>query len=134
MKQENKKAGNTPQVVKRLEDGKYSGQIIDIKQDKSSGFDYTRYTIELKDCNGQSLSVSFPTKVSIGQDNTPVSQHAVFLNDMGVNLSPETDIDDECGLLFARDVSFLVANKKKGDKTYAEIVKGTIKPLQAKLK
>ena len=134
MKQENKKAGNTPQVVKRLEDGKYFGEIIDIKQDKSSGFDYTRYTIKLDDANGQSLSVSFPTNVSIGVDNEPVSQHACFLSDMGVILTPETDIDAECGVLYARAVSFLVANKKKNDKVYAEIVKGTIKPVQAKLK
>lgn len=111
--------------VVKIDDGAYTGEIIEIKRD-TENFDYMRYFVKIDHESELTLQVSYPTSVSFMED-APSSAHAKFLSRMGFKSGDS--IPNFIKGLTGQKVKFLVQGKTTEKGEFCEIVKDSVKSL-----
>lgn len=108
-----------------LEEGKYSGVVSRIEY-RTEPYKYTDVYIEVVGKEGIELKYGCPT--SEGMDSKLMKLLAKFTEiKEGQAVDPEK-------VLIGQQVSFVVVDEDKGDRTYAKIAEGSIKPLPKEVK
>lgn len=102
-----------------LEEGKYNGVITRIEY-RTEPYKYTDIIIEVENKNGLELKYGAPT--SEGMDGKLMKLLSKFTEiKQGVPVDPEK-------VLISQQVTFMVMNEEKGDKTFVKIVDNSVKP------
>jgi len=103
-----------------IEEGKHEGVIVEVKY-REQPFQYTDIVIEF----GEGLRVidGYPTNIT--QD----SKLGLLLVDFGAKLEVGKEIDP-ADVLVGKKCSFMTINNITDRGTYANVVKGSLKPIQ----
>ena len=108
----------TVEEEKKIEEGKHEGVIVEL-QERTKPFNYTDLVVEF---NGTKLKYGVPTKLTMN------SQLGKLMLDFGASLQvgKELNLNET---FVGKQVEFMVMNNKTDRGTFANIVKGSLKPL-----
>lgn len=104
-----------------LEDGKYIGEIVDVKERKEP-YEYTDFVIKVEDVE---IPYGCPTGISVDKDGKPTTRLAKLLSQFGMKFKVDQDITVEHikESVMHKKVAVLVENSEvEGKGTFARIV------------
>jgi len=104
---------------KLLEDGLHKGKIVAVNF-REEPHQYTDLTIEMAD--KYQKRVGYPTVIS------EESGLGRLLQRFGITLAPGSSIEPD-KLLVGKECQFQTVTEKKGDKTFSNIVRESVKPI-----
>lgn len=106
--------------VKKIEEGKHVGKIIGVEY-REKPFAYIDLVVELS--NGMNMKYGLPTSVTMD------SRLGKALLTFGASLEVGGVVDPE-KVFVGKGCTFLVTNNKTDRGTFANIVSGTLKPVE----
>jgi len=104
----------------KLEDGKYTGKIIDVKEREVKDYSYVDIIVQEDNNKDFKLQTSFPANLT---ELSGLGRLFTKLTGKSIEAGKEYDLDELIGL----KISFMIANTETDKGTFANIVRDTIK-------